>query len=127
MLKQENAVVLVGKIETSKLQFREWWKTNQSEETIDSENYQVQEALWTCDNLYEDFLGDYENSLTDLGKQEVHTILSEGAGAEAIWQFLGGLDQAREFVQKVGEPTFKPIWDKLEAFIQNNANGGAED
>ena len=75
MLKQENALVLVGKIETSKAQFKEWWKTNKGEDTIDSENYQVQEALWTCDCLYDDFLGDYENSLTDLGKQEVNTIL----------------------------------------------------
>ena len=77
--------------------------------------------------MYDDFLDDYKNALTDLGKQEIDSILSEGAGAEAVQQFLGGLDQAREFVQSVGEATFKPIWDKIEAFIRINANGGAED
>ena len=48
--------------------------------------------------MYDDFLEDYNGSLTDVGKQEIHAILQEGGGADAVTEFFGGLDQAREFV-----------------------------
>ena len=42
--------------------------------------------------MYKDFMTDYEGALTDEGKQEVHAILQEGTGPDAVKEFLGGLD-----------------------------------